>query len=42
MATDEAQPSAEPPDKYANGLMIVDLKNKLPVDEVTTAHLSGR
>ena len=37
-----AQTSVAPPDKYANALMIVDLKNKLPVAEITTAHLFGR
>jgi len=42
LAIYEAQPTVEPPDKYANELMIVDLKNKLPVGEVTTAHLFGR
>ena len=42
LAIYDAQPTVEPPDKYANGLMIVDLKNKLPVNEITTAHLFGR
>ena len=36
------QNAGKPLDKYANALMIVDLKNKLPVDEITTAHLFGR
>ena len=41
-ASYEAQPTVEPQDKYANALMIVDLKNKLAVEEVTTVHLFGR
>ena len=42
LATYDAQWTVEAADKYANALMIVDLKNKLPVDEATTAHLFGR
>ena len=42
MVTYEAHPTVEAADKYANELMIVDFKNKLPGDEVTTAHVFGR
>ena len=42
LAIHDAQPTVEPTDKYANGLMIVDWKNKLPVNDVTTVHLFGR